>query len=81
MDRPTPAGDGRIGIIRNDERQLTKGSELGFVRFAFAALAFAALTLFGGVGFADDAGRGAPIFDAGLVSAIFRITLGLAYLL
>jgi len=60
MDRPTPAGDGRIGIMRNDERQLTKGSELGFVRFAFAALAFAALTLFGGVGFADDEPAEAP---------------------
>lgn len=35
----------------------------------------------GGVGFADDRGPGGPIFDAGLASVIFRIALGIAYLL
>ncbi len=35
----------------------------------------------GGVGFADDRGLGGPVFDAGLASVIFRIALGLAYLL
>ena len=35
----------------------------------------------GGVGFADDRGLGAPLYDAGLASVILRIALGIAYLL
>ena len=35
----------------------------------------------GGLGFADDRGAGAPVFDTGLVSAVLRIALGIAYLL
>ncbi len=35
----------------------------------------------GGVGFADDRGAGAPVFDPGLASTILRLALGVAYLL
>ena len=35
----------------------------------------------GGVGFADDRGPGGPVFDAGLLSPVLRLALGLAYLL
>lgn len=35
----------------------------------------------GGIGFADDAGRGAAFFDPGLASVVMRLSLGLAYLL
>ncbi|MBX3274383.1 MAG: hypothetical protein KF729_29230 [Sandaracinaceae bacterium] len=35
----------------------------------------------GGIGFAADRGPGAPVFDAGLVSGLFRVALGLGYLL